>query len=302
MEVSCPKCGNKVLLDHSTGGPDGLLRTTCGNCDKKILIKLNQRDLKLDGDIPISDPAPREPEPQRESEDGADETVPELWAVVVADFPSESETALRAVLAQIPRFSRNPNKIFDLLSHLPYVLSGLSFEEVSRLEACLQDCGSTFLLGPEREIVDARGQPLEIPKVEAGATEEQEAGEPPPTAAAPSDPSEDTLPTPERVAQSERVAAEVLLLSVESGVDVADWLGLVSARRVITDEGGAAPSSQALDEAELDARDALARRALDAGADAVMGVRSSLSSLHEGSTVLTLEGTAIRRVTPSEGT
>jgi hypothetical protein len=66
------------------------------------------------------------------------------WTLHVADFPAESLTALRAVLTQVPRYSRSPHKVFDMTVELPYQFDHLTSEEARLLEACLTDCGAQY--------------------------------------------------------------------------------------------------------------------------------------------------------------
>jgi hypothetical protein len=130
-----------------------VLRLSCDNCGKPLLLKLTQRELRV-GTAATSDRA----ETTRQAEKSATaETTSAAptdsgstnWELVVNEFPEESLSALRAVLSQVPRYSRNPNKLFDITAELPYRFGDLSFEQLSRLEACLADCRGSFERRPE---------------------------------------------------------------------------------------------------------------------------------------------------------
>ncbi len=150
MEVSCPQCGNRLPLSGGTPDEQGLVRLTCDNCRKRLLLKVSRHDLKLGAAKTEPVPLPKSvaPEPAQPAASTAGEA--SAWTLHVAEFPADSLTALRAVLTQVPRYSRNPNKVFDMTTGLPYEFTSLTFEEVSRLEACLDDCGAQYRTAPEQ--------------------------------------------------------------------------------------------------------------------------------------------------------
>ncbi len=148
MEVSCPKCGNRLPLRFGSADEQGMVRLRCDNCRKTVLLKVSRRDLRLEADatepatLPESvAPATIQPVAQTVGETNT-------WTLHVDEFPPESLVALRAVLSQVPRYSRNPNKVFDMTAALPYQFDHLTFEEVSRLEACLSDCEARYETAP----------------------------------------------------------------------------------------------------------------------------------------------------------
>ena len=249
MDVACPKCGDRVSVDPSQANDQGIVELRCGNCHKRLLLKITPRDLKLD-----SDTAPTR--------------LPAAWAVVVRSLADEHHSALRTVLTQIPRFSRNPNKIPDLLGKLPYVFRGLSVEEARRMEACLDDCGSDFEIGAEVDLLDSGGTP-EPPAAPEPATEANE--------------SDTSAPR------------GMLVLTVDEGPAVARFIGLVSSCKKVQCSG-----SETLEQQEaivLDAHQAALERLEDeaqrASADGILGLRSTVS--YRGTTLLvTLQGTAVQ--------
>jgi DNA-directed RNA polymerase subunit RPC12/RpoP len=149
VEVSCPQCGNRQRLSLVIPDEQGLLRLTCENCGKRLLLKVSRPDLKLEADE--TDPVPLPKSLAPESGQTLTPTVgtASSWALHVAEFPAEFLTTLRAALKQIPRYSRNPNKVFDMTVGLPYQFDDLTFKEVSLLEACLTDCGARYRTTPE---------------------------------------------------------------------------------------------------------------------------------------------------------
>jgi len=129
-----------------------MLRLSCDNCGKHLLLKVTQRDLRVGtaGTSERAETAPVERSATAETTSAAaSDPVPTHWTLVVSEFPEESLSALRTALSQVARYSRNPNKLFDLTAELPYRFGRLSFEQLSRLEACLADCGGSFERRPE---------------------------------------------------------------------------------------------------------------------------------------------------------
>jgi len=307
VDVSCPKCGKPLPVDHSQADESGLVRLQCFNCGKKLLLKVNRPDLKLSGDAGAIDSELSLTDLARKAETkrgGNRKGVTAFWAARVTAFPEESLSALRAVLTQIPRYARNPNKVFDLIGELPFVFAGLSFQEVSRLEACLHDCGATFRVGPEREVLSA---PQETQKeTETSSVPQGQAKEPESTAAAvlESEPVESEDPTEEAEEAEDTFTAtasrdEVLLLAVEVGPQIESWMKILSQRMVLDTPPGTRPSIEEINSAEAAARDLLRDSAREIGADVVLGLRSSLFTLADGSSMLQLEGNAARRATPT---
>jgi len=156
MEVSCPGCGNRLPLSQGIPAEQGLLRLTCANCSRKLLLKVSRPDLKVSqSDLkptthtPEPDPPPKsvataQDQPRAQAGDAATR-----WTLHVDEFPPESLTALRAVLTQVPRYSRNPNKVFDMTAELPYEFSHLNHEQVSCLETCLDDFRARYRTAPQ---------------------------------------------------------------------------------------------------------------------------------------------------------
>jgi hypothetical protein len=148
MKVSCPHCGNNVPFTPRPPEEQGVIRLTCDNCQKVFRLKVSRPDLKLKAD---------DPEASRPSAPSGSATDPPRpppltetthWTLSVSEFPEESLPALRAVLTQVPRYSRNPNKVFDLTEELPYEFPRLTSEETRRLEICLAACGAQFQTSP----------------------------------------------------------------------------------------------------------------------------------------------------------
>lgn len=152
MEVSCPQCGKKLPVDGRRSDSSGVLRLSCDNCGKHLLLKLTRRDLRV-GSAAASDraetasPAARTATAETNSASATDPGSSH-WTIIVREFPEESLSGLRAALSQVARYSANPNKVFDLTAELPYRFGRLSFEQASRLEACLADCGGSFERSP----------------------------------------------------------------------------------------------------------------------------------------------------------
>lgn len=144
MEVSCPQCGNRLPVSSDNADEQGLARLTCDNCRKRLQVKVSRPELKIGATE--TEPAP----PQRSFSPPAAPAPPPnageaiTWTLSVVEFPTESLTALRTALRQVPRYSRSPNKVFDITAQLPYQFTHLTFEEVSRLEACLADWGARY--------------------------------------------------------------------------------------------------------------------------------------------------------------
>ena len=332
MDVSCTKCGKDLPVDHGQADDAGLLHLQCSHCGKKLIVKLNRPNLKLSADIPntfpglsLTDLAHKADSNKKDASEG----VPVFWAARVSAFPSESVGALRAVLTQIPRYSRNPNKIFDLMGELPYLFSGLSFQEVSRIEACLNDCGATFTSGPERDVLGNLAEPS-VPEEEASApapsleqetedmvplenldasAEDEEGAKPKLEKASKAAPYEGEEEEPgsqhSEVDESTDDADaddEVLILAIHSDPSGAEWLPILCERLVLDTPPGERPSMQELKEATTEVQAMISAAARDCGADLVLGVSTSIFTLADGSTCLQLEGQAARRATPTEGT
>jgi len=334
MDVSCTKCGKDLPVDHGQADDAGLLHLQCSHCGKKLIVKLNRPNLKLSADIPSTFPGLSLTDLAQKAESNkkdASEGVPVFWAARVSAFPRESVGALRAVLTQIPRYSRNPNKIFDLMGELPYLFSGLSFQEVSRIEACLNDCGATFTSGPERDVLGSLTEPS-APEEEAPAPSgEQETEDMVPleNLDASAEDNEEAKPRLEKAseadpdggegegegegARSQRSEAdestddddadeEVLMLAIHSDPPGLEWLPILCERLVLDTPAGERPSMQDLKDATTKVQAMISAAARDCGADLVLGVSTSIFTLADGSTCLQLEGQAARRITPTEGT
>jgi DNA-directed RNA polymerase subunit RPC12/RpoP len=332
MDVSCTKCGKELPVDHGQADDAGLLHLQCSHCGKKLIVKLNRPNLKLSADIPNTFPGLSLTDLAQKAESNkkdASEGVPVFWAARVSAFPSESVGALRAVLTQIPRYSRNPNKIFDLMGALPYLFSGLSFQEVCRIEACLNDCGATFTSGPERDILGsltepsvpeeeapapapAREQATEdiVPLEDLDASSEGDEGAKPrleEASEAIPDGGEEERPDAQHSEADESTDApdaneEVLMLAVHSNSPGAEWLTILCERLVLDTPPGERPSIQELKDATTKVQAMISAAARDCGAELVLGLSTSIFTLADGSTCLQVEGQAARRVTPTEGT
>ena len=309
MEVACPHCGEAVQVDDSQQDLSGRLRLCCDACESPFLIKLNRPELRVQGATADRSEEPVGTEP---AENSAEQPVPESWMIVVHDLPETGINALRALLGQIPRFTRNPNKIPDMMSQFPYVFTGLSLEHSRRLEAFLQDCTASYEIGGSGRLPLAEsplGNPGEVAADEVppdgpeegpqqpGLTEETaakpEGGAEPETA----DPQE-SVPSAEARTE-ETLRSQVVLLTVDVGPEVERYLGLVSARTIV-------PSSErnndGVKKAEEKAARTLVDEAVELGAHAVLGLRTTVVALPGGETLVALQGSAVALVTPNEDT
>ncbi len=198
MQVTCPKCSAKVDIDPGERDDKGRVRLRCGECDAKLLIKVKAPALKLDGGIPSSESVPAippeaaplaaapavepTPPPATRSGGGLDlgaltldtgvegdsvdvsTTIEAAWVVVVDRLDEGGISELRRVMMRIGRFKRNPNKLHDLTSDLPFVLNGVSEDEARQLNATIDSLLGACRAGPEVELLDSEGKPFPAPE------------------------------------------------------------------------------------------------------------------------------------------
>ncbi len=185
MQITCPGCGESVHAGTDTA-PDGRVRVQCPGCDARLLVKINRPDLKVDDRIPTDNGDPDARAASLEALErfsidvGSGEfstTGAGMRVVVVTALPDAARPALMQRLIRIPRFSRNPNKIHDATSELPYVLQGLEAEEADQVEALVVEQGGTCVAGPEWRVLDEAGHPRDLTPT-AEPVEVEEFGEP----------------------------------------------------------------------------------------------------------------------------
>ena len=210
MQVTCPKCSTSVDIDPAERDDKGRVRLRCGSCDAKLLIKVKAPALKLDEAIPSSATSPPEPGPPPEPEPepepeptarsgggldltaltletgiegdsvDASTTIDAAWMVVVDKLDEGGISELRRVMMRIGRFKRNPNKLHDLTSDLPFVLGGLTKVESAELNATIDSLLGTCRVGLEAELLDGDGTPYaatEVPLEVAGEAYDEDSGE-----------------------------------------------------------------------------------------------------------------------------
>jgi DNA-directed RNA polymerase subunit RPC12/RpoP len=255
MQISCPKCGESIPVDHAEADDTGKVRLQCGECSARLLIKVNRPELKVDQSIPLTpapEPAPDVPQNGRldelddlsiERSTGDDDG---SRTVVVRSLPAGAMSELRRALFLVPRLSSNPNKLMQLLAQLPYRFEGLTEAEADTLEGRLDELGAV--------LADADDEDFELPDE----------------------------PTP----SLDPGAPEVTLVT-EGALPAGRVLGPVVAvlRADDTPEG--------VQTAVQDGYVRLAELARERGAGSVVGVRSSLTPARGDRMLVLVEGTAL---------